>query len=237
MPLIKTTIFQKNLAEGLNANILKKLITLKSDFLVFPEFFNADSNIKSMENLKDKSKTALDWLLKLNQSYKGIIIGGSILLEEEGNYYIVSPILFNGELVDTYKKRNLSNEEKLFLKEGKDPGVFILNNIRFAVLISSDVYKDIYFEELREQDIKLIFIVNHTLQIENDLQENLVQENFFLDISRKYGFTIVKCDGVGTLFDKKLIGKSLVCSPKGITWRTSTIDEENQVIRDVMISL
>ncbi len=235
MPLIKTTIFQKNLTEGLNANILRKLITLKSDFLVFPEFFNADSNIKSIENLKDKSKIALDWLLKLNQSYKGIIIGGSILLEEEGNYYIVSPILFNGELVDTYKKRNLSNEEKQFLKEGKDPGIFILNNIRFAVLISNDVYNDIYLEELKEQNIKLIFIVNHTLQ--NNLQENQVQENFFLDISRKYSFTIVKCDGVGTLFDKKLIGKSLVCSPKGITWRTSTIDEENQVIRDVMISL
>lgn len=235
MPLIKVTIFQKNLTEGLNINVMKKLVSTKSDIMILPEYFNADSNIKSIQELQDREKSALDWLLKLNHSYKRIIIGGSIIHKEENNnkLYNACPIIFNGEVIDWYYKRNLtSSEEKKFLTPGSEAGIYILNNIRFAVLIGEDYLEKSYIEELKDQNIKLIFIVSKTF-----IDDKTNTEEILLNYAKKNQQVFVKCDAVGTLIDKKLKGKSLYVSPNGISWHIPPQEEEKQIIKDIMVQI
>lgn len=241
MSLIKVSIFQKNLNEGLNISVLKKIISTKSDILVLPEYFYADKNVKNFADLKNSGKNALDWLLKLNQTYKDIIIGGSILIEKENELYNACPIIFNGDVIDWYYKRILSDgEEKKYLKPGHDMGIFILNHIRFAVLIGDDAKQMQFYNDLKEQNVNLIFILNLNYKVYNDEKENLKDFNeehkFYEKVAREKHFNIIKCDGVGTYLQKKLTGRSLLATPKGISWHSTFNERENQILKHIMIN-
>src|SRR5690606_26419025 len=120
MGLVKVTIFQKLLSDGLNLATFKKLAAVKSDFLLLPEYFFAYGSVKDPRDLKEKTRFALDWLIKLNGSYRGVIIGGSVVLEENGHLYNATPVISGGQIVDWYRKRHLTENEKKFLTPGND---------------------------------------------------------------------------------------------------------------------
>ncbi len=240
MSLIKVSIFQKNLNEGLNISVLKKIVSIKSDILVLPEFFYADNNIKNFLDLKYAGKNALDWLLKLNQTYKGIIIGGSILIEKENTLYNASPIIYNGDVIDWYYKRILSEEEKNYIKPGNDYGIFILNHTRFAVLIGNDAKQIQFYEELKQQNVNLIFIVNlnynEYANEEENLKDFIEEHKFYEKLAKEMQFNIIKCDAVGTYFQKKVLGRSLLSTPRGISWHSTFNEQENQILKHIMIN-
>ena len=93
---------------------------LQSDFLLLPPYFFADDNLKSLDALKEKFRYAHDWLLKLSKVYKGVVIGGTLLRNEDGskNTYVSTPILKNTQVIDWYNKRHLDDHEKNNAKEG-----------------------------------------------------------------------------------------------------------------------
>lgn len=218
--------------------LFKKLAALKSDFLIFPEFFFADSNVKDLQGLADKSQYALDWLLKLNDSYKGTIIGGSMVLQEDGKMYNATPIISGGEVIDWYRKRNLTEEETSRITAGTETGVFVLSGQRFSVLICNDVNRDGYFRELNEMGIKLVFTVmssphrNETIDDKHERDEKL-----FASRARENGQYIVKCSSTGELFGKKVQGRSMVVTPSGISWRVAPHEEDREIIKTVMINM
>jgi len=233
MPLLKVSIFQKNLNEGLNINVMKRLLHAKSDMMVLPEYFNADVNVKSIQQIQERTKGALDWLIKLNHTYKGIIIGGSIIKrEEDGKMYNACPIIYNGDIIDWYYKRNLSIEEKNILTPGNEPGIFILNNVRFSVLIGEDVLQESYIQELKEQGIKLIFIVNKSFK-----EDNINYEEILMKYSKENQQVFVKCDAVGSFLDKKLKGKSMLINPNGIGWHVTEQEQEMQIYKEIMVQV
>ncbi len=127
MGIVKVSIFQKALHEGLNLATYKKIAALKSDFLLMPEYFFADQSVKDHKGLADKSVFAQDWLLKLNDSYRGIVLGGSVVRKAEDSARFASvPVISEGNLVDHYNKRDLSTDEKQILQPGSGHGIFIL---------------------------------------------------------------------------------------------------------------
>ena len=233
MPLIKVSIFQKNLNEGLNINVIKRLLHAKSDMMVLPEYFSADVNVKSLQQIQDRTKSTLDWLIKLNHTYKGIIVGGSVIKrEEDGKMFNACPIIYNGDIIDWYYKRNLSNEEKNILTTGTEPGIFILNNIRFSVLIGEDVLQESFFKELKEQGIKLIFIVNKSFK-----EDSINYEEILMKHSKDNQQVFVKCDAVGSFLDKKLKGKSMLVHPNGISWHVTEQEQEMQIYKEIMVQV
>lgn len=238
MPLLKITIFQKNLNEGLNIHILKKLANIDSDFLVLPEYFAVDNNVKNYEELKSKTTPALEWLTKLSQSYKGIIIGGSVIREQKEKFYNSCPILYKGEIVDWYAKRELTNEEKKYLTPGLDPGIFILNGIRFGVLICNDINNKELINELNKNQVKLIFVIVASLKKEEDLKTKYQRdEELFAKPAKENQQIIIKCSSVGSIFEKPLQGRSLLATPIGINWRVSPEEENKEIIKSLMISI
>ncbi len=238
MGIIKVSIFQKSLPEGLNLSLFKKLAALKSDFLVFPEFFFADSGVKDLQGLADKSQYALDWLLKLNDSYKGTIIGGSLILQEDGKMYNATPIISGGSVVDWYKKRNLTEEESAKITPGTEPGVYTLQGHRFSVLICNDVNREEYIEEISKQDIKLIFAVMSSPLREETVEEKHARDDkLFSQPAQKYGLYLVKCGSTGRLFGKPLQGRSMTITPSGVSWRVAPHEEQNEIIKTIMINI
>jgi predicted amidohydrolase len=239
MGVIKVSIFQKSLPEGLNLSIYKKLSVLKSDFLIFPEYFYADSSTRDFTGLADKSQYAADWLHKLNDVYKGIIIGGSIVRQEENNLYSASsPIIYGGSTVDWYKKRNLSSSESAFLKPGNENGSYILGGHRFGVFLGSDITIKNALKELADQGIRLVFSMHASHKKEETPEEkNARDEQMFVKPASELGLYIVKCSATGQLMGQNLQGRSMVVSPAGISWRVAPHEENNEIIKTVMINL
>lgn len=236
MGLVKVTIFQKFLPDGLNLTTFKKLSSIKSDFLLFPEYFFADSSVKNPRDLKDKSQFALDWLLKLNSAYRGVIIGGSVVLEENGNLYNATPIIADGQIVDWYRKRNLTENEKPFVTPGQDPGIFMLGGHRFGVLICNDVKERSYFDELATQDVRLIFSVfNSPYRDESIEDKHIRDEELFIAPARENNQCIAKCCSSGEILGHRVQGRSLVVTPSGISWRVPPNEESEQILKTVIV--
>ena len=110
MGIIQISVFQKNLEEGLNLSDLKALSSLKSHFLLLPEYFYADKNTQNYQDMIERSSRAQDWLVKLSGRYKGVIIGGTLMREQDKRIGI--PILKGGEIVQWCEKNCLSEEER-----------------------------------------------------------------------------------------------------------------------------
>ena len=233
MSIFKVSIFQKSLTEGLNLSVFKRLASLKSDFLLLPEFFFADMGVKDYQSAADKSQYALDWLLKLNESYKGVIIGGSIVQKEDDKLYNSTPIISNGEVIDWYRKRNLTPEESQLVSPGSEPGIFILKGHRFAVLSGADIQNPQHFQELADMDVKIVFVVmNDCSNGHRELNTDPLSE-----AAAKHGLYITRCCSTGTVFGTPSQGRSMVVTPRGISWRVSPEEEDKEILMTIMLSV
>ncbi len=238
MGIIKVSLFQKSLSEGLNLSMYKRLAALKSDFLIFPEYFYADSSVRDYNTLLDKSQYALDWLLKLNDSYKGVIIGGSVLIKEDDTIYNATPIISEGAIVDWYRKRKLNEGERELVSPGKEPGIFILRGHRFAVLVNGDVLEPGHFKEIADAGIHLVFSVMNSPALEESMEEKHARdEELFCKPARDYNLYIAKCASTGSLMEQPLQGRSLVVTPSGISWRVSQNEEKTEILKTVMLNV
>lgn len=237
MGIFKVSIFQKSLPNGLNLSIYKKLASLKSDFLIMPEFFYADSSLGCVKDAMERGQYALDWLLKLNDSYSGVIIGGSIFHREAEACYSAVPIISEGQVVDWYRKRALDKEETPFVTPGNEPGIYLMRGQRFGVLIGKDALNVDYYKELADQGIRLIFsISNFTPETLNGSSLEEWEDEVFVKPARDHQLNIIKTCSTGTLFGQSLIGRSMVITPNGITWRVSANETDQEILKTVMIT-
>lgn len=232
MRIVKVSIFQKSLQEGLNLATYKKIAALKSDFLLLPEYFFADQSIKDHKSLPDKSMFAHDWLLKLNDSYKGIILGGSIVRKSNEGQFASAPVVSDGTLIDYYNKRDLSADEKKVVQPGEGPGIFILGGFRFGVLLGGETKNPQYISELAEQGIRIIFILDTRTDFDEDEDEEQI-----LKPAAEHGLYITRCCGTGQLFGKPIRGRSMVASPTGISWRVARQESDQEILKTILVNM
>lgn len=238
MGIIKITIYQKSFQEGLNLSIYKRLSSVKSDYLLFPEYFYIDPSVKDKDVLIDKSTYALDWLLKLNDTYKGVIIGGSMVYREEDKLYNAVPIIANGAIVDWYKKQRLTEFESGFLTAGTEPGIFILGGRRFAVLLSEDIHDPTMFKTLHDQGIHLIFLLKTTKNRGMSEEELMVEdEKYLVEPSKEFNQYIVRCNSTGSFMDQALLGRSMAITPRGISWKVAPHEQNDEIVKTLMLNV
>ena len=218
--------------------MLKKLAALKSDFLLLPEYFYADKNSESYKHLRDKNQYTRDWLSKLNDAYRGVVIAGSLIREEEGSARISAPVLSGGEIVDWYDKRDLNSQEKEVAEQGSESATFILGGQRFAILLGDEIYNSEYVAQLAENGIKLIFVLallNGSSP--SDPEDVKKEEERIAQLAREHQIHFVRCCSTGSFMGKPVHGRSLVAGPNGITWRISPEEENTELLKTIMLNI
>lgn len=232
MGIVRVSIFQKRLPDALNLAVLKKLAALKSDFLLFPEYFFADNGARDLRTAVERSPQTLEWLLKLSDSYRGVILGGIMQTSVNGDAHCAMPLIQSSQIIDWYKKRSLSTEERSFARPGGDAGVYILGGFRFGVLAGGDMLEEKYWQELADQEVKLILTMSSGAELESEESAARLAET-----AKRFGMCIAVCCLAGEGAGLRGAGRSMAISPAGVTWRTSAAEKNSEILKTALLNV
>ena len=234
MSILRIAIFQKDLGNKLDIATLKKVSSTKANILILPEYFYARKDTQSYQDLCEQSRAAEEWLFRLSEAFKGIIVGGGIFHKTGKQIKIGIPVLKNSMIIDWSYKENLERGEKSIASPVKSEGIFILDGIQFAVSFYSDIHNKEKLSELKEQGIQLILILGNFTQ--KDKKENILKK--LQGIASKYSFNIVLTSAVGNIqySFSPLLGYSFALTPYGTSWKASETDKNNELLKIIMLS-
>jgi len=233
MPSVRVTLFQKNINSEISKDQKQKLISQKSDFLILPEYFPSIDPGDSIRNMASRNKINLDRILEISEYYKGVIIGGSIFREENGKIFNSCPIVQNITLIDWYDKRDSSGKKKE-IAIGENSGIYIMNSVRFGILSGNEALDETVLQNFSKEKIQILFhpfAQNGTSEIES-YEHDL---DYYLSLSKKYSFHILRTCGIGNLFGDQIEGRSLYSSPTGINWKVGKAENNTEVMKTVTL--
>lgn len=218
---------------AVTADQKSKLSKEKSDFLLLPEYFPLYDSSSSPEKLADKSKFLSDELLQISEYYKGVIIGGSIFRKDDsGKLRISVPIIQNVVVVDWYDKRELLSEEQT-AASGDAETIFIMGGFRFGIVAGNEIKDRSRLEELKSQNVNLLFHVDSVLESDSSHAQDLER---YAKLSSEFDIFIARVTGVGSALGRKGIGRSLLSTSSGVNWKVAESEKDKEVIKTVTIN-
>ena len=171
MSTLTITTIQSNLLweeKSANLHILEKKIVgieEKTEIVVLPEMFSTGFSMKTEELAETMDGETLQWMKRVSRE-NNIIVTGSIIIEEEGNYYNrLIWMLPNGQY-GHYDKRHLFafGEEDKHYKPGDKRLIASVKGWKINLLVCYDLRFPVWArqqkkEESAEYDV-LIYVAN-----------------------------------------------------------------------------
>lgn len=175
----------------------------QSDFIVFPEFFNAPlMGLSNMYQQKDAvlflagyTEKLRDHMSKLAIEYNANIITGSMPLNENGHLYNVSYLCHRSGQIDEQRKIHVTPHEKrdLIIQGGSDLRVFETDAGRVGILICYDVEFPELGRILAEQEVDILFVPfwtdtkNSYLRVRHCAQARAIENECYVVIAGSVG--------------------------------------------------
>lgn len=140
----------------------------KSDFVLFPEFFNSPllapyNHLSERESMLELAKLTPEIKEKISQlaiSYNVNIISGSMPLEDQGEIYNVSYLLHRDGKIDEYRKIHITPNEQRFygMKGGDKVRVFDTDCGKVGIVVCYDVEFPELPRILADMGMKILFV-------------------------------------------------------------------------------
>lgn len=140
----------------------------QSDFIIFPEFFNAplmglsehDSQTKAIRFLADFTLDIRERLSQMAIEYNANIIAGSMPIKDGDDIYNVSYLCHRSGKIDEQRKIHITPHEKQdwVIKGGDKITVFDTDAGRIGILICYDVEFPELGRAMAEQGIEILFV-------------------------------------------------------------------------------
>jgi predicted amidohydrolase len=108
---LKIALLQDSPGAGINDYYLRVLKETTPDIIAFPEYYFVQSEDKSPIDSSQRKDKILRQLIGWSQEFDCIIIGGSLVEEENGYYYNRSYLLNKGDIIGYYDKIHLFRNE------------------------------------------------------------------------------------------------------------------------------
>ncbi|MCX6224191.1 MAG: acyltransferase [Bacteroidia bacterium] len=135
---------------------------IKADLLVLPELFATGYAFASKEEANNLAETpdgiTAGFLKQLSAETGAILVGGFIELEDD-QIFNSAIMVFDDEVIGTYRKIHLFNKEKIWFSAGNKPiEVYELNGMKIGMMICFDW---IFPEVMRTLTLKGAQIIAH----------------------------------------------------------------------------
>ena len=163
---LKTALIQTELSwENPNENkaLLQEKINAISqyvDLIILPEMFTSGFTMNPKNVAQTMQGDAISWL-KETAKNKDCAITGSLVIEENGNYFNRLVFVFPTGEIQTYDKRHLftlAGEEKVY-KAGKDKLIVEYKGFKICPLICYDLRFPVFARNVEDYDV-LIYVAN-----------------------------------------------------------------------------
>ena len=159
--LIQTELSWENPNE--NKALLQEKINAISqyvDLIVLPEMFTSGFTMNPKNVAQTMQGDAISWLKETAKS-KDCAITGSLVIEENGNYFNRLVFVFPTGEIQTYDKRHLftlAGEEKVYTA-GKDKLILEYKGFKICPLICYDLRFPVFARNVEDYDV-LIYVAN-----------------------------------------------------------------------------
>lgn len=234
MPIIKITLFQKNILSEISRDQKQKLISQKSDFVVFPELFPLTGKW-SEKSPAENSKIYVDRLLEISEYYRGSIIGGTIIRKIDGKLYYSCPIIKDVQVVDWYDKHEV-NSFPIPVQKGQGEGIYMLDSLRFGICIGDDIHNTSITETFKKEKIEVIFNPSASLLSAEEEKDYTQDLQSYSELSKNSNLNIIRVSSIGEFNKNKLTGRSLFAAPSGIKWKVAPFENNMEIIKTVSIT-
>ena len=159
--LIQTELSWENPNE--NKALLQEKINAISqyvDLIVLPEMFTSGFTMNPKNIAQSMQGEAISWL-KETAKDKDCAVTGSLVIEENGNYFNRLVFVFPSGEIQTYDKRHLftlSGEDKVYTA-GKDKLIVDYKGFKICPLICYDLRFPVFARNIEDYDV-LIYVAN-----------------------------------------------------------------------------
>ncbi|MHC1636331.1 MAG: carbon-nitrogen hydrolase family protein [Candidatus Methanospirareceae archaeon] len=211
------------------------------EVVCFPEYFFAPSSSFCKKTPKEvhyeASARTRELLEELSEDY-GIIIGGTVIEEEEGRFFNTCFVYEQGRLIGKQRKVHLTEGEiKWGLTNSMNFEVIRSKVGNIGVLVCADV---LYPEACRILGLKRADIVLNPVISQYKEKDVTREARKCLFVSRAYdnGYFILKTGSVGlSPFGKRAVGRSLIASPWGIVANAEDEDRAGIIVASLDMGL
>ena len=124
----------------------------EADFVFLPEVWTVGWDCQSFKDCAEEydSADSISMLKSISKKYNTNILGSSVILKKEGNYYNSCPVINkNGRIVCTYEKNHLFSyygcNEGSIIQAGKNPVMVELDDVKIGLSVCYDIrFPEIY---------------------------------------------------------------------------------------------
>jgi len=217
----------------------------KSDFIMFPEFFNTPllepynhlPEKEAMEKLADLTEEIVEKLQEYAVSYNVNIISGSMPIKENGKLYNATYLCHRNGLTEDYRKIHITpNEQKYYGMSGGDKiGVFDTDCGKIGILICYDVEFPELSRIYADQGMQILFVPfltdtqNGYTRVRHCAQARAIENECYVAIAGCVG-NLPKVNNMDIQF-----AQSAVFTPSDFAFPTNAIKAETTPNTEMML--
>lgn len=217
----------------------------KSDFIMFPEFFNTPllqpynhlPEQEAMKKLADKTEEIVHRLQEYAVSYNVNIIAGSMPVKENGKLYNATYLCHRNGLTEDYRKIHITpNEKKYYGMSGGDKiGVFDTDCGKIGILICYDVEFPELSRIYADQGMQILFVPfltdtqNGYTRVRHCAQARAIENECYVAIAGCVG-NLPKVNNMDIQF-----AQSAVFTPSDFAFPTNAIKAETTPNTEMML--
>jgi predicted amidohydrolase/GNAT superfamily N-acetyltransferase len=217
----------------------------KSDFIMFPEFFNTPllqpynhlPEQEAMKKLADKTEEIVHRLQEYAVSYNVNIIAGSMPVKENGKLYNATYLCHRNGLTEDYRKIHITpNEQKYYGMSGGDKiGVFDTDCGKIGILICYDVEFPELSRIYADQGMQILFVPfltdtqNGYTRVRHCAQARAIENECYVAIAGCVG-NLPKVNNMDIQF-----AQSAVFTPSDFAFPTNAIKAETTPNTEMML--
>jgi predicted amidohydrolase len=201
-------------------------------FIALPEYFSVPGCMENFTSAeKICKKTYKETIKLLSEVSKDIpnsyIVGGTVLEEDQGEFFNISTLWKNGLLIGKYKKKNpIAGETKAGVARGSEPAVFATEFCKVGLLVCADMFDPVLIKQTASLGAEVVFLPvaamgTHPSVKGHPLTEKVASEN---------GIFVIK---VGNVCSSTRGGRSAVVAPWGIMEEASDSPKDTIITADL----
>jgi len=237
---LKASLLHMEIRDTFEANIaaakaaVEKASKQKPAIIALPEYFTVPNCMADFTDAqKISEETCKETLRFLQEESKQIgtiyLLGGSVLEEDNGQYYNTSTLWKNGSLLAKYKKMNpIRAEITAGVARGDQPVVVDTEIGRIGLLVCADSFDPVLVKRVAEMGAEIVSLPVAAMGTHPVVKGHPLTEG----IARTYGQFLLK---VGNVCSSMRGGRSAIIAPWGILGEVTDTPEDSILTRDLDI--